>query len=112
MPPSRSASRVTDHGPGLPEEVLPHVFGRLYKADAARTRSEGSELGLSIAMKNATLRGGTIEAGNQPGGGSKFTLRLCAGEVGNPRSARPTARVRLPSSAIPASPPRFVGSWC
>ncbi|MEV0701501.1 ATP-binding protein [Saccharopolyspora sp. NPDC050389] len=67
---------VTDHGPGLPEDVLPHVFGRFYKADAARTRSEGSGLGLSIALKNATLHGGIIEAGNQPGAGAKFTLRL------------------------------------
>ncbi|MEU6261920.1 ATP-binding protein [Saccharopolyspora shandongensis] len=67
---------VTDHGPGLPEAVLPHVFARFYKADAARARSEGSGLGLSIAMKNAALHGGTIEAGNEPGGGAKFTLRL------------------------------------
>ncbi|MEV5542077.1 HAMP domain-containing sensor histidine kinase [Saccharopolyspora shandongensis] len=67
---------VTDHGQGLPEAVLPHVFARFYKADAARTRSEGSGLGLSIAMKNAALHGGTIEAGNEPGGGAKFTLRL------------------------------------
>ncbi|MEV6227174.1 HAMP domain-containing sensor histidine kinase [Saccharopolyspora shandongensis] len=67
---------VTDNGPGLPEAVLPHVFARFYKADAARTRSEGSGLGLSIAMKNAALHGGIIEAGNQPGGGAKFTLRL------------------------------------
>ncbi|MFJ8818597.1 ATP-binding protein [Amycolatopsis thermoflava] len=67
---------VTDHGPGLPDDVLPHVFARFYKADTARSRSEGSGLGLSIAEKNAGLHGGTIEAGNDPGGGARFVLRL------------------------------------
>ncbi|MDQ0380807.1 sensor histidine kinase [Amycolatopsis thermophila] len=72
---------VTDHGPGLPEDVLPHVFARFYKADTARSRSEGSGLGLSIAEKNAGLHGGTIEAGNRPGGGARFVLRLPRREV-------------------------------
>ncbi|NIH88562.1 HAMP domain-containing sensor histidine kinase [Amycolatopsis granulosa] len=67
---------VTDHGPGLAEDVLPHVFDRFYKADSARTRSEGSGLGLSIAQNNAVLHGGTLEAGNRPGGGARFLLRL------------------------------------
>ncbi|GAB3563211.1 HAMP domain-containing sensor histidine kinase [Amycolatopsis endophytica] len=72
---------VTDRGPGLPEDVLPHVFARFYKADTARSRSEGSGLGLSIAEKNAGLHGGTIEAGNRPGGGARFVLRLPRAEV-------------------------------
>jgi two-component system, OmpR family, sensor histidine kinase MtrB len=70
------AVEVTDRGPGLPEEVLPWVFGRFYKADAARTRSEGSGLGLSIALKNANLHGGTIEVDNRPDGGARFILWL------------------------------------
>jgi len=67
---------VADRGPGLPEDVLPKVFARFYKADAARTRSGGSGLGLSIALTNATLHGGTLRADNQPGGGAVFTLSL------------------------------------
>ncbi|WP_232792487.1 sensor histidine kinase [Actinacidiphila yeochonensis] len=67
---------VTDHGPGIPEEVLPHVFDRFYKADASRARSEGSGLGLSIALENAHIHGGTITAANGPHGGAVFTLRL------------------------------------
>ena len=67
---------VTDRGPGLPPESLPHVFERFYKADAARARSEGSGLGLAIALENARLHGGTIEAGNRPEGGAVFHLRL------------------------------------
>jgi two-component system sensor histidine kinase MtrB len=72
---------VRDHGPGLDEAVLPHVFDRFYKADAARARSEGSGLGLAIARENARLhrdgeRQGSLSAANAPGGGAAFTLRL------------------------------------
>ncbi|WP_031465545.1 sensor histidine kinase [Sciscionella sediminilitoris] len=66
---------VTDNGPGLSEEVLPHVFDRFYKADAARTRSAGSGLGLAIALENARLHGGELTAGNT-GHGARFLLRL------------------------------------
>ncbi|QPI56915.1 HAMP domain-containing histidine kinase [Streptomyces malaysiensis subsp. malaysiensis] len=68
--------RVRDHGPGIPEDVLPHVFDRFYKASASRPRSEGSGLGLSIAMENAHIHGGDISAANSPEGGAVFTLRL------------------------------------
>jgi two-component system sensor histidine kinase MtrB len=67
---------VQDHGPGIPEDVLPHVFDRFYKASASRPRSEGSGLGLSIALENAHIHGGEITAANSPKGGAVFTLRL------------------------------------
>lgn len=69
---------VADQGPGIPEEVLPHVFDRFYKASASRPRSEGSGLGLSIAQENAHIHGGGITARNAPAGqgGAVFTLRL------------------------------------
>ncbi|MEU8780803.1 HAMP domain-containing sensor histidine kinase [Streptomyces sp. NPDC048637] len=68
---------VSDHGPGLAPEVARHVFDRFYKADSARTRSEGSGLGMAIALENARLHGGTIElAPPAPGVGAVFTLRI------------------------------------
>ncbi|MFC4536764.1 ATP-binding protein [Sphaerisporangium dianthi] len=67
---------VRDHGPGLDEAVLPHVFDRFYKASAARARSEGSGLGLAIARENASLHQGQLTVTNAPGGGAVFTLRL------------------------------------
>ncbi|WP_082310645.1 sensor histidine kinase [Nonomuraea sp. SBT364] len=67
---------VRDHGPGLDEAVLPHVFDRFYKANAARARSEGSGLGLAIARENARLHRGDITVVNAADGGAVFTLRL------------------------------------
>ncbi|MER5490715.1 HAMP domain-containing sensor histidine kinase [Streptomyces sp. NPDC002490] len=67
---------VRDHGPGIPAEVLPHVFDRFYKASASRPRSDGSGLGLSIALENAHIHGGEITAANSDEGGAVFTLRL------------------------------------
>ncbi|MFD3519561.1 ATP-binding protein [Streptomyces sp. NPDC058653] len=67
---------VRDNGPGIPEDVLPHVFDRFYKASASRPRSEGSGLGLSIAMENAHIHGGDITAANAPDGGAVFVLTL------------------------------------
>ncbi|MGN9847439.1 ATP-binding protein [Nonomuraea sp. H19] len=70
------ALEVRDHGPGLDEAVLPHVFDRFYKASAARARSEGSGLGLAIARENARLHRGDLTVTNAPDGGAIFTLRL------------------------------------
>ncbi|MFE1177385.1 ATP-binding protein [Streptomyces sp. NPDC058773] len=68
---------VADRGPGLAPEVARHVFDRFYKADSARTRSEGSGLGMAIALENARLHDGTIEvAPAAPDTGAVFTLRL------------------------------------
>jgi len=70
-----AAVEVTDSGPGIDPEHLPHLFDRFYKADAGRSRG-GSGLGLAIAMENARLLGGAVDAGNRPEGGARFTLRL------------------------------------
>lgn len=67
---------VADHGPGLTKATARHVFDRFYKADNARTRSEGSGLGMAIAQENAHLHGGAITVADNPAGGAVFTLRL------------------------------------
>jgi two-component system, OmpR family, sensor histidine kinase MtrB len=66
---------VSDHGPGIAPEHLPHLFERFYKADPSRS-GRGSGLGLAIAQENARLLGGKIEVESEPGQGSRFTLRL------------------------------------
>ena len=66
---------VTDAGPGIGPEHLPHVFERFYRVDGARS-GPGSGLGLAIARENARLLGGDLEVRSEPGAGSWFTLRL------------------------------------
>ncbi|WP_431963821.1 ATP-binding protein [Actinacidiphila sp. bgisy160] len=67
---------VTDNGPGIAEEAMPHIFERFYKASSSRTRSESSGLGLAITAENVHLHGGHISAANQPWGGTSFTVEL------------------------------------
>ncbi|WP_351233692.1 HAMP domain-containing sensor histidine kinase [Streptomyces sp. NPDC002133] len=67
---------VTDNGPGIAEEAMPHIFERFYKASTTRTRSESSGLGLAITAENVHLHGGRISAANLPGGGAAFTVEL------------------------------------
>ncbi|WP_052847303.1 sensor histidine kinase [Streptomyces avicenniae] len=70
-------TEVADRGPGIRPDVLPHIFHRFYKADAARTRSVGSGLGLAITLENVRLHGGTVRAANGPGGtGAVFTVEM------------------------------------
>lgn len=68
---------VTDDGPGIAPEDLPHVFKRFYRADKARSRETGrSGLGLAISKAVVEAHGGTIAAASVPGAGATFTVRL------------------------------------
>lgn len=70
---------VHDSGPGIPEEALEKIFERFYRADRARSRSQGGAgLGLSIARNLAQAHGGALRAANHPQGGAVFTLELPA----------------------------------
>ncbi len=66
---------VSDRGPGIAREDLPHLFERFYKADPART-GRGTGLGLAIALENARLLGGDVQVWSDQGVGTRFTLRL------------------------------------
>ncbi|MFF1647530.1 sensor histidine kinase [Streptomyces sp. NPDC058240] len=72
----RLVAEVADSGPGIDPAVLPHIFDRFYKAEAARTRSAGSGLGLAITQENVRLHGGTVRAADGPGGGAVLTVEL------------------------------------
>jgi two-component system OmpR family sensor kinase len=67
--------RVRDHGPGLDDDALAHVFDRFWQADKARVGA-GAGLGLAIVAAIAAEHGGDVTAANAPGGGAVFTLRL------------------------------------
>jgi two-component system OmpR family sensor kinase len=69
---------VRDHGSGLDEAALAHVFDRFWQADAARA-GRGAGLGLSIVAAIAAEHGGVARAENAPGGGALFSLHLPIG---------------------------------
>jgi len=70
---------ITDQGPGIPEEDLPHLFERFYRAQPCRSRQTGGAgLGLAIVKAIAHVHAGTIDVENVPGGGARFVLSLPA----------------------------------
>jgi two-component system OmpR family sensor kinase len=93
---------VRDHGPGLDDEALGHVFDRFWQGDRARS-GRGAGLGLSIVAGIAAEHAGTVGAANAPDGGAVFTLRLpVEGATGDGRR-RASAPAPAPASA-PAPP--------
>jgi len=70
---------VSDTGPGIPAEDLPHIFERFYRAEKARTRQrngKGFGLGLSIAYWIVRNHGGRIEVDSRLGKGTTFCVWL------------------------------------
>jgi two-component system, OmpR family, sensor histidine kinase BaeS len=66
-----------DTGPGVPEESLPRLFERLYRADSSRSRlTGGSGLGLAICKSIVELHNGKIQAKNGDEGGLKIEITL------------------------------------
>lgn len=68
---------VRDHGPGLVEADLPHLFDRFYRSVQMRGMP-GSGLGLAIVKSVAEAHHGTVFARNAEGGGAEFGIRLAA----------------------------------
>ncbi len=68
---------VSDTGPGIPTEDLPHVFDRFWRGEKSRSRAGGgSGLGLAIAKQLVEAHGGRIWAESTPGQGSTFFMEL------------------------------------
>lgn len=80
---SAAAVTVRDHGVGLSEADIAHVFDRFWRADPARARTTGGTgLGLSIAQEDTRLHAGWLEAWGAPGEGACFRLTLpCRADV-------------------------------
>jgi PAS domain S-box-containing protein len=85
---------ITDTGPGIPTEQLPHVFGRFWQGK--RTDRRGLGLGLVIAKAIVEAHGGRIWVESQPGVGSTFFFTVPAES--------------LPSQILESSAPTAVSS--
>lgn len=69
-----------DSSPGVSEQELGHLFRRLYRGDASRSRANGGAgLGLAIVQSIILAHKGTITAAHSPLGGLRFDIRLNAG---------------------------------
>jgi two-component system OmpR family sensor kinase len=72
--------RVVDNGPGIPAELLPHVFERFARGDSSRSRAAGSTgLGLAIVHAVVAAQGGSVAVESAPGR-TIFTVRLPASD--------------------------------
>jgi two-component system OmpR family sensor kinase len=70
--------KVSDEGPGIPQELHEKLFERFYRADSSRSRrfGEGSGLGLSIVSTVMTAHGGSVSVESEEGKGATFTLHF------------------------------------
>ena len=83
---------VTDNGPGIEPELVPHIFERFYRGDAAR-RGSGVGLGLAIAKALVEAQRGRIEVQSETGKGSSFIITL-------PRASAPLRAHREPQRSL------------
>lgn len=67
---------VSDTGPGIPPESLPHLFNKFYRVPGMEKMTPGTGLGLSICKRIVDAHGGDIEVQSSLGNGSTFTVRL------------------------------------
>ncbi len=67
---------ISDTGPGIPAEDLPHIFERFYRGEKSRTRGQGTGfgLGLSIAYWIVRNHGGSIDVSSREGQGTTFSV--------------------------------------
>lgn len=69
--------RIRDRGPGVPDEMLLHLFEPFVRVEEARDRTSGGYgLGLAIAERAVRLHGGEIMARNEPDEGLSVHIRL------------------------------------
>jgi signal transduction histidine kinase len=88
---------ISDDGPGIEADALPHVFDRLYQADNQRgRRSGGTGLGLAIVAELTALMGGRVEVRSIVGRGTTFSVRLPLSG-----SAAPTQSSSIDTSSPP-----------
>lgn len=70
-------TRVSDTGPGIPADELPHIFERFYRVERSRgSEIDGSGLGLAIAFRILELHDSTLEVESVVGRGTTFGFRL------------------------------------
>ena len=68
---------ISDNGAGIPEEEIPYIFERFYRADKSRNRNTGgSGIGLAIVKSIVMAHGGTVNVESRVNKGSNFIVTL------------------------------------
>jgi two-component system, OmpR family, sensor histidine kinase BaeS len=67
--------QVTDTGPGIPADELPHIFDRFWRGRQA-AHTSGTGIGLAVASELTRAHHGHLDATSQPGSGTQVTLTL------------------------------------
>jgi two-component system phosphate regulon sensor histidine kinase PhoR len=67
---------ISDNGPGIPPEKLPHLFDRYYRVDSSGKQYSGLGLGLYICAEIIKKHDGQIGADSEMGQGSTFWFKL------------------------------------
>jgi signal transduction histidine kinase/DNA-binding response OmpR family regulator len=88
--------RVSDTGPGIPENLLPNIFDRFYQVESTSgPNAGGTGLGLALVKELTKLIGGTIDAQSPSGSGTTFILKLpVTGTSTSPAHDLPAITVR------------------
>jgi signal transduction histidine kinase len=68
--------RVTDEGDGVPDSLVPRLFGKFVRGDTETSRKKGTGLGLSIVRGLAQVNGGDAWYEPNEPHGSRFALRV------------------------------------
>lgn len=69
--------RIADSAPGVPKDLQPRLFERLFRAESSRNRnSGGAGLGLSLCQSITQAHGGSIEISDSPLGGIAVCVRI------------------------------------
>ena len=87
--------RIADSGPGIPDDVLPHLFTPFF---TTKEPGQGTGLGLSITYSIVEAHGGHITVERPAEGGAVFIVAL-------PPAPGPRGKTREPRDAAPAAAP-------
>lgn len=78
--------RVSDEGPGIPQDELDHIFDKFSQSSATKSNAGGTGLGLSICREIVQGHHGTVHAKNRHPNGCTFIVNIPQGTVGKSRA--------------------------
>ncbi len=88
---------ITDDGPGIPEEVLPHIFEQFY---TTKPVGKGTGLGLHICQEIVRDHGGEIRVESHASRGTTFVVEIPVVPIEEPEQAEPSKPVQPQSYAM------------